>query len=281
MSMASVGSAISACGCCRADAGRRDARSPEPARPARRAARRATAGTRGAGGAPQMLDDQRAHGVQWRRVHRRCAPTVSGFRRRGEAQRVAGVVVGNLGVVDVDRGRRRERTAPGRAGRPVPTPRRCRSPAGPNCPAAVRLRRAHRRRSGPRRPPRRRPPVRSPAAGSATGAAAGLRWCPRRGSDAAGTDAAQPVLAGIDVGDKHRRPGDGGGDCAWLIGPSPSPRASTASRPAQPIRTSAHHSPGCTHGGGATSKPSLHRLTRRQPPRPARRGPSTPRCPTG
>ena len=53
-----------------------------------------------------------------------------------------------------------------------------------------------------------------------------------------------------------------------------------SSRPAQPIRTSAHHCPGHPQGGGATSKPmSTVEPARRTTPAPP--GPSTPRCPTG
>ena len=38
-----------------------------------------------AGGATQMLDDQRAHGIQRRGDHCRCAPAVSGVRRRSRS----------------------------------------------------------------------------------------------------------------------------------------------------------------------------------------------------
>ena len=281
MSMASVGSAISACGCCRADGDRRDARSREPARPARRAARRATAGTRGAG--RRRAGARRSAGARRPMAVRRPSLCANRFRRPTARRTAAGCGRGSrrprrrststAAVTSSEHrpcervGQRRRRDAADLQ------PRR-------HCPAAVRLRSARRRRSGPRA-----------AASAAITRSVTSSWVshrrscrpslvPARGSDAAGTELAQPCLAGIDVGDEHLRPGDGRGDLSWLIGPSPSPRASRAA--------------------GPRSRPGSAPTTRRAPPTAAARrrrrsrpcspggsiapcaaGPSTPRCPTG
>ena len=180
MSSARVGSAISAGGCCRADGGRRDARSRGPAAPGRRAARRATAGTRGGGRRHAGARRSTARTVvQRRRFECRCAPTVSGIRRRGEPKRVAGVVVGDLVVGDVDRRRDVGEHRPGqRVGQ------RRRGDAADLEPGRLVRQQflfGGRPVGGDAEPsrPRRRPPVRSPAAGSASGAAGVPRWCPR------------------------------------------------------------------------------------------------------
>ena len=180
MSMASVGSAISVCGCCRADGDRRDARSRGRARTS--SARRASSQSRKARrrAAPRRCSVISGRTcIQRRGVHGRGAPTVSGVRRRGEAQRVAGVVVGDVVVADVDGrgdvGEQRPGQRVGQRRRGHAADLQPRRDVGQQLVFGGRTVGGQ---PGARRP-RRRSPVRSPAAGSASGAAVGLRWCPR------------------------------------------------------------------------------------------------------
>ena len=250
MSRASVGSVINACGCCRADGDRRGARSPERARPARRTGRPATAGTRGAGprraGGRAMLQREccanAPPGSALRTVGLRVYLHVVGRRRRPAVtldEQRPGQRFGQhrrRDAADLQPGRHvRQQLVLGRrtVGASVRAPR-------------------------PRRPPR----VRSPAAGSASGAAACPRWC--RGA-AATTRAAMP-RSRVSRGRRprrltpaRRRPSPrrrvAADRCmallAWLIAPSPSPRASTAA--------------------ARRTRPGSAPTIRRVPPRPAAR----------
>ena len=142
---------------------------------------------------------------------------------------------------------------PAPAGRSTRPPRRCRSRGARSDPAAVRPRSGSTRRGDAEGlglagdHPFGHHQLGQPAAQLPTLTGAGSRQRGHLGR------AAQDGLAGVDLAHLDRRPGDGGRHAHRTVTVT---AGLYSSRPAQPIRTSAHHCPGATHGGGAMSKPT-------------------------
>ena len=256
MSSASVRSAISACGCCRADADRRDARSRARVRPSPRDGRPAIAGTRGAAAAAR-----------------------SGLRsssRQGEAAGIAIAIGRDIGLGDVDIGRHadeqrtRQRVREQRrrhAADLQPATLSGSSSSSVGAPFGV----------NPRAAPRPRPPAPSPATGSASAATVDLRWCPgaavRRQPRCP-----QLRLALVDLVHRYRR-------CrptvaATLIAPPPSPLPNRAVDPHRRLGSAPTTRRARPTAAGRRRSPS-RRCRAPQARRRSRRGPSTPMSPTG